>query len=427
MLSHPLFQTLRSLRGNPKACVLTEPMWGIPYQLYAPYVSVYMLQLGLTDVQIGSLLSLGMGLQIFSALLSGPITDKLGRRKTTFLFDFLAWSIPTFIWAIAQDIRFFLAAAIFNAIWRVTHTSWSCLMVEEADPKQLVDIYSWVYIAGLLSAFFAPVAGLLINRFELVPTMRGLYLFAFIMMTAKFIVLYIYSTETPQGAIRMQETKHQSLFALVGGYGDVIRQLLRTPTTLYTLGILLAINTATTINNTFWAILATQKIMVPDGLLALYPFARSLIMMAFFFLVMPAIKEMRFRNPMMVGFVTLALSSIILISIPEKSYWLLLVSTLLEACAYATVSTQVDRMIVVTIDAQERARIMALLFLVVIIFTTPFGWIAGKLSEMNRVLPFLLNLGLYLTGAFLVFMASRQTAREEKAKEQAQLAEEAAV
>lgn len=420
MLKHSLFTTLTSLRGNPKSCVLTEPLWGIPFNLYAPYVSVYMLNLGLKDSQIGLLVTIGMVMQIFWALMGGAITDKLGRRKTTFLFDFVAWSVPTLIWAIAQDFRYFLAAAIFNAVWRVTHTSWNCLMVEDADPEHLMDIYSWVYISGLLAAFFVPIAGLLINRFELVPTMRGLYLFAFLMMTIKFIILYIYSTETKQGKIRMEETRHQSIFALVGGYGDVIRQILRSPRTLFALGILLAMNVATTINNTFWSIIVTQKIQVSDSLMAIYPFARSIIMMFFFFLVMPAIKEMRFRNPMMVGFTALALSQIILISIPEKSYALLLVSTFLEACAYATVSTQIDRMIVVTINAQERARIMALLFLVVLIVASPFGWIAGRLSEINRILPFVMNIGLYITGAVLVFLASRRGAGEAEAPEAAQ-------
>ncbi len=423
MLTHPLVRTLLSLKGNPKSCVLTEPLWGIPFNLYAPYVSVYMLNLGLKDSQIGLLISIGLVVQIFSALMGGPITDKLGRRKTTAIFDFISWSVPMLFWAAAQDFRYFVVAAIFNGAWRVTHTSWSCLLVEDADANQLVDIYSWIYISGLLSGFFAPFAGLLINAFSLVPTMRGLYLFAFVMMTAKFIILYFFSTETNQGAIRLEETRRQSLFSLVSGYGDVFKQLLRTPRTLYTLGILLAMNLAGTIGNTFWSILVTQKIHIPEQHLALYPFARSFIMMIFFFLAMPRIKEMKFRNPMVVGFGLLALAQIILINIPEKSYALLLLSTFIEACSYATVSTQIDRMIVVTVDAQERARIMALLFLIVIIITTPFGWIAGQLSMISRVLPFLLNISLYCTGAVLVLLAARHGAKESKAAQEAQASE----
>jgi len=423
MFNHPLITSLRSLHGNQKSVVLTEPLWGIPYNLYAPYVSIYMLTRGLKDSQIGLLISVGLAVQIVSALLSGPITDKLGRRKTTAIFDFLSWSLPMLIWAMAQDFRYFLVAALLNGTWRITHTSWSCLLVEDADPKKLVDIYSWIYIGGLLSGFFAPFAGLLINVFSLVPTMRGLYIFSFAMMTAKFIILYFYSTETQQGVVRMAETRHQSLFSLFSGYGDVFKQILRTPRTLYTLGILLVMNMAGTIGTAFWSILVTQKIHIPDQHIALYPFARSIIMMTFFFLAMPRIKEMKFRNPMIVGFGLLALSQLILINIPEKSYALLLISTFIEACSYATVSTQIDRMIVVTVDARERARIMGLLFLIVIAITTPFGWIAGQLSMINRILPFILNISLYITGVALVFLAARQASKEGKVEEESQTAE----
>ena len=76
MKNHSLIATLRSLTGNPRGCVYTEPLWGIPFNLYSPYVSVYMLALGLVDKQIGLILSIGWGCQIVIALLSGVITDK---------------------------------------------------------------------------------------------------------------------------------------------------------------------------------------------------------------------------------------------------------------------------------------------------------------------------------------------------------------
>jgi len=415
LLKHPLFQTLFSLRGNPRACVYTEPLWGIPYNLYAPYVSVYMLALGLSDSQIGLLLSVNLAVQIVSSLLSGPITDRLGRRKATFIFDFVCWSVPTIIWAISQNFTYFLIAAIINGSWRITHTSWTCLLVEDANEKQLVDIYSWVYISGLLSAFFAPIAGLLISRYTLVPTMRGLYILAFVLMSAKFIILYIYSKETKQGQVRMQETQSQSFFHMLRGYKDVVKTILQPPATLYTLGIMIAMTTANTIHNTFWSVIVTQRVLIPDAHIALYPFARSIIMLVFFFLAMPLIKEMKFRNPMLVGFMGLALGQLILVLVPQKSYALLLVSTLLEACSYATVSTQIDRMMVVTVNANERARISALMFLVVIIFSTPFGWIAGQLSEISRVLPFVLNISFYLIGAVLVLLTARAQVKREQA------------
>jgi MFS family permease len=408
-MAHPLFTALKDFKGNARGVVFTEPIWGIPYNLYAPYISVYMLALGLTDQQIGTVISIGLAFQVFTALLSGMLTDKLGRRRATLIFDFLSWSVPTLIWAISQNFYYFVVAAIFNSMWRIPQTSWTCLFVEDrqTNPKQLVDIYTWLYISGLLTAFVSPIAGLLIHYYTLVPTVRGLYLFASVMMTIKLLSTNAMVKETEHGLQRMQETKHQSILANLREYRGVFRIILKSPRTLYTLGIMLVMSSCTTISNTFWAILVTSRLHIPAQDLAYYAFARSGIMLVFFFVAMPAIREMHFKRPMLFGFAGYIISLLILVNIPEKNYVLLLVSTLLEACSYATVSPQVDRMVAVSIDPHERARILAIIYMIVVILTTPFGWIAGALSQINRVLPFLINMAFFAIGGLLAFLAAR--------------------
>lgn len=396
------------MRGNTRACVLTEPLWGIPFNLYAPYVSVYMRSFDLSDTQIGLITSIGLSLQVITALFSGVITDKLGRKRATLIFDILAWSVPSLLWAVSQNFYYFVAAAVVNSLWRVTMNSWTCLLVEDTPEEQLVDVYSWIYISGLLAVFFTPIAGLLINQFSLVPTMRGLYIFAFVMMTTKFIVMNAFVKETRQGLVRMQETRDQSVFSVLSEYRGVFRQILVSPRTLYVIGIMLVMSISNTINNTFWSLYVTERVMIPKEHLAIYPFARSALMLLFFFLVMPRIREMNFKRPMLIGFTTYLLGQIILITTPQGSYIPLLVSTFLEACSVATVNVQLDRMLVIDVDPQERARILAIIYVIVIVMTAPFGWIGGQLSEINKNLPFLLNMGLFAIGALLVYLSSRQ-------------------
>jgi hypothetical protein len=62
---------------------------------------------------------------------------------------------------------------------------------------------------------------------------------------------------------------------------------------------------------------------------------------------------------------------------------------------------------VLTVEAKERARIMGLLFLSIILFTSPFGWIAGTLSGIDKSLPFILNVILFSAGGLLAFQAGR--------------------
>jgi DHA1 family tetracycline resistance protein-like MFS transporter len=403
---NPLISTLKNLRGNPRACVYTEPMWGIPYNLYAPYASLYMLALGVSDSQIGMLTSIGLAFQVMFALLSGAITDKFGRKRTTLVSDLISWSIPMLILTASQNLYFFLAASIVGSMWRISSTSWVCMLVEDADQKQLVHIYTWIEIAGYSAAFFSPLAGLLIDKFTLVPTVRGLYLFAFFMMTAKFLVFNYYVTETRQGKIRMQETKGQPLLSLLRGYRGVFLQVLRTPRTLLTVSIQLVMSIGMTVANTFWAILVTGKLHIPDSNIAYFSFFRSVAMLVFFFLIMPRISSMRFRRPLLTGFLGLIASQMLLISMPEKNYLLLLFTILIDAWSIALINPFLGSTITVNVDPQERARIMAIISVVVISLTSPFGWIAGRLSEVNRVLPFVLNIVMFTIGLILVPVAA---------------------
>jgi MFS family permease len=407
-----LLTTLKSLTGNPRGCVYTEPLWGIPFNLYAPYISIYMVALGLADTQIGLIVSISWGFQIIMALLSGVITDKLGRRRTTLIFDILGWAVPALISAVAQNFWFFLAAGVINSVWRVTLNAWTCLLVEDADQSQLVDIYTWIHISNQLVGFAAPLAGVVIGAFSLVPTMRGLYAFAAIMFTVKALITYRLTEETEQGKVRLRETRHQSALGMLGEYRGVLRAVLRTPQTLYTAGIMLALSITTLISDNFWAIIVTQKLHIPAQNLALFPFVKSAIILSFFFLVMPRINKLHYKLPMTLGFLGFIAGQLVLISAPDQGYPFLILSVFLEACSFAAVNPLVNQIIVLTVDPKERARIQSLLYVGVILLSSPFGWIAGTLSGIDKNLPFMLNIGLFAIGALLAYLAGQASQRQ---------------
>jgi MFS family permease len=405
--THSLITSLKSLTGNPRGCVYTEPLWGIPFNLYTPYVSIYMLAIGLSDTQIGTILSISWGFQIILALLSGVITDKLGRRRTTLIFDIIAWTIPALIAALAQNFWYFLVAGIINSFWRVVHNSWTCLLVEDAEPHQLVGMYTWISIANHLVGFVAPLAGVLIGVFSLVPTMRGLYAFAAVMFTVKPIVTYLMTEETAQGRVRMHETRHQSAWSILSEYQGVFRELLRTPQTLYTAGIMLVLSISALISGSFWAIIVTEKLHIPAQNLALFPLIKSAIILGFFFVVMPRFSRMHYKLPMVLGFLGFVAGQLVLLAAPDRGYIFLIISVFLEACSFAAVNPLVDQMVVLTIKPQERARIQSILYVGIILLTSPFGWIAGTLSARNKDLPFMLNIALLMIGAMLAYLAGQ--------------------
>ena len=406
--NHPLFQTLRELKGNPRVTVLTEIMFGIPYNLFGPFASVYMLALGMTDKQIGGLASLGLVVQIFSALLSGAIVDKFGRRLTLFVCDVLCWSVPCLIWAAAQDLRYFIAAALMNGLWRISHTAWTCLMVEDAEERHLVHIWTWIMIFAVCSAFIAPLGGWFVSRYGLVPAVRGLFLFGFLMLTAKFVVLYLYSHETARGVQRMEETRHRSLISLLSEYRNVFKQLLHSRPILAALSLMVITSIHLTVSGSFWSVLFTSKLGFADSEISTYVAIRSIVMTICFFLIGPRLTNVhRFRLPLWIGFLAYFASQLLLVVMPARAVPLLVGSVMLEAVAASLVSPMTESMLALSMESAERARVSAMVYVALIVLVSPFGWIAGQLSALDRSLPFALNMFLFGLGIVLVWIIGR--------------------
>jgi MFS family permease len=388
--------------------------------LCLPYASVYMLSLGVSDRQLGLVTSLGMLSQVFFGLLGGVVTDKLGRRLTTAIFDFVAWCLPCVIWCAASLVdqrlafSFFVGAALVNGALQVTQNSWDCLMVEDADRRQLTNIYSLVIIAGQMSALFAPIAAVLVSQFALVPAVRILYINAFVVMLIKLLVLYRWSTETATGRVRMVETAGVPLRTLLAGYGAVIRLALRSPGTIFSLLVAVLTGAVTSVNGAFWQVIVSQKLMVPLELLPIWTMARSLLAILFLLLVVPrltrSVAAHHLRRSLLAGFLVYAVGQAILAMILAPTgpadgltYLLIAVSSIGDCFGAGIMAMLAESLVALHVDPDERSRVMAVQRTSIMLVVAPFGWIAGVLSSFDRSWPFVLTSGLLLVGAVVTW------------------------
>lgn len=366
-----------------------------------PYLAVYMLAMGLSDTKVGFLVTVCTISQMIFSFLSGPLTDKLGRRRATAIFDILAWSIPALIWWRAENFWFFLAAAVLNGSNGVTQNSWHCLAIEDAEKKQITDIYSIVMACAQMSALFAPITAILISRLTLVPAIRILFINGFILMTLKVVILYLASKETSIGKMRMQETKGKNVFRLAGGYSDVIKIILGSRGTVFSIVIAAVAWIVQTINNTFWQIIANKKLLVPEAALPLFMVLRSILAIIFLFFVIPRLAKGLLKVPLLLGFAAYFVGQAILLMVPVEGvmkYPLLCLSLVFDGFGIGILGMLSESLIALHVNPNERARIMALRFMMIMMVTAPFGWIAGFLSDISRNLPFVLNLFILILG-----------------------------
>jgi len=400
--SKGLFRTLFHLKGNPRACVYTEPLWGIPYNLFAPFATVYMYALGVLDVQIGLLLSIGMIIQVIAAIGGGIVTDKLGRRLTTVIFDTISWSIPALIWAFAQNFWWFFAAAIFNSAWQITNNSWNCLLVEDCDESLLVNVYTWVHIGGLLAVFFAPVSAFFVEHYTLIKTMRVLYLITFASMTLKFIILYRWTSETEMGLRRKEETASIPMKEMLLEYKVVVAKILKSPHTLYLIVFLVLFNIGHIVTANFFGLYITKNLEIPEYFLAVFPMIRAAIILSFMIFLQDRFNKFPFKIMMVAGLLLYFLANMLLITAPRANLGYLFIYISVEAFAFTLVNPRRDSMLVWFVDKIERARVNGVIYLLMIGFSVPFGWISGLLSSWNRILPFILNMTVYMLCVIMI-------------------------
>lgn len=377
------FRTLKEFNPNTRYCVALEPLWGIPFNLYITYASLYMLALGLTNREIGLVSAVGLTFQMIFALAGGFITDRLGRRKTSIIFDITAWTLPTLIWAAAQNIHYFMIAGILNASVRIVQNSWNCLMIEDARPEERVHIYSWVEVANILAGFFAPFAGWLILKFSLVPAVRALYFFAFVSMTAMILIRNKLTTETKTGLIKIEESKRYTVFQTFRQYPVALRLLVTNPAALTAFFLVLLNNIHIQLKNIFLGIILNRGLGLPQADLAVFPAVTSAIVLFIYIFIMPALGRHDPKKPLLFGFITLILSYGILLIAPMGSFMSAMISTVIGAVGYALVTPFINSSFANQVDDNHRAKTMSIVYAVIYGGTAPFSYLAGMMSALN--------------------------------------------
>ena len=411
---HPLIQVLGRNKGNPRTLVLIEPLWGIPYNLIAPFATLYMYTQGVTDVQIGLILSITMVVQVCFSFFAGILADKLGRKTTTMMGDFFGWGLACLVWAASQNFWLFLLAALLNCFEQINQTAWYCLLIEDADQRDLVGLYTWINIGGLVAIFFAPISGMLVSANSVVPVVRVLYLlFALTMMTKCFIT-YKFCHETRQGQVRKAETKGVSPFRMLGEYRQLIPMLLKNRAVVKAVAVAVLLYIANVVNTNFFSLYVTQRLGLSDNYLALFPILNAGVMLVFMVGIQHKLNALKFRAPLWAGLALYAVGALVLLLSPVGGLGFVLLNVFLTAVAASLVNPRKDALLQLNLDPQERARLNALIMASTVALSSPFGYLAGWLSSMDRRLPFGFMILLFLLAMAVVGRIKEPQVEEAK-------------
>ena len=110
----------------------------------------------------------------------------------------------------------------------------------------------------------------------------------------------------------------------------------------------------------------------------------------------------KFRVPLWMGLTLYCVAALVLIFSPADSPAFVLLYVFVSAVAAALVNPRKDALLQLNINPQERARLNALIMASTVAFSSPFGYLAGWLSSLDRRLPFAFTFLLFIVAMLFI-------------------------
>ncbi|AEI40793.1 MFS transporter [Paenibacillus mucilaginosus] len=400
------------LPQNARGCLLYEPLFLIPYSMFSTYATIYMFEMGMSETAIGWVTTLTLLVQVFSSFISGYLTDRLGRKGALLYFDLLSWTVGTLLWAVSQNIWFFIAAAVVNGFQRVPHTAFYCLLVEDTESKDRTFVFSILQFVAMLGGLFAPLGGLLVAQYGLVPGMRVMYVLACVCMTIQFVGRHFATRETQIGLRKMAETRSVSLMAGLREYKGVFRSMAGNKPLMMIFGVYILFQFQLTMKGTYLSLYLVDDLKLDSGLVSIFPAVTSMIMLLSMWLLRRQ-SDQGLHTVMLWGFFISLVSNLILIlPLPGMMFWLIL-STVLAAAGTMMTYPYLEAAVANAIDDENRASIFAMLSVLILLVVSPSGIIGGGAYRLDPSLPFLLIVLSFAASIALLVLYKRSVGREE--------------
>ncbi|WP_345702002.1 MFS transporter [Kitasatospora terrestris] len=380
-----------------------EPLWAVPGTVTLYYATLFQKEAGLTTWQIGAIASASLWLGFLAQLAAGAVTDRLGRRRTTLLFDLLSWSLPMFLWAFADGFWTFLSAGLCSALGRVVNLSFFLLVTEDADEHQRPRIFAAIKLVVMAAGLLTPLAGAAMAHWGTLPALRAVYLFGGISMTALFLVRHRLTTETAAGRQAAEAP---------AGLGRGLRLLFSARELWPVVAVVLLTDLAVQFT-LFQVVYLADELHPATGLIALQPPLGAFAAFACYRWVMPRRRHRPMSGNVLHGLLLGVAGWAAFLAVPGAGTPALLLATVLTAAGPFLLESYRDALVVTAVPPADRATLSSAVQSAAALAAVPCGWLAALLHTRDPLLPFTAVLTCYAlaTAAILPLTARRAVGR----------------
>ena len=117
--------------------------------------------------------------------------------------------------------------------------------------------------------------------------------------------------------------------------------------------------------------------------------------------------------PQWIGLTLYSIAALVLIFSPSGHLGFVLLYVFLGAVASALVGPRKEALLQLNLDPQERARLNALIMASTVALTSPFGYLTGWLSSIDRRLPFAFACLLFIAAMLVIRTIQEPSVQEQ--------------
>ena len=404
-----IFKAFKTLKGNTRISVIFEPMFGIPFALFNFYLSLYMKSQGIGNKQIGYLIAINFIFSAVFSLFGGVISDHLGRKKATLIFDFISWPLALLLYAISNSFWMFAIGMIMSSFNKIVAVSWNLMVVEDADHKQRVAAYNMLNIINLSTGIITPIAGILVATIGISSAERIFLIFAAISMSTMILVRNHFYVETKVGQEILDSKVKFNIREIFknGIYAGAIQAILKRKEILLLLNVYVLFTVYAPIGTFFslyYAPYMNEVLGIQKSALSILGGVNSAVMLIVFAFVIPVISRFNLVINMIIGTIVQAAALFMLIVIPKNNLTIIIFCVVTFAIGYSLFRAFNDSILAEVTDGKERAGIYSMLNTVISILSALAGLASGYLYAYNPRSIYVLSIGILLLSCIFLIL-----------------------
>lgn len=187
------------LEKNASVCMKALPFWMLPYTFYMYYLSLFLMEKGLSSGQITMLMTVSNVTSLVFSFIASPIVDKLGRKNSLLVFDLLSSAVPAAIFLISQSFVPALIAMGMTGLNRIMSTAYYLVMMEDTSDRNSIDTMNMFNIISVIAGVATPLAGVVISRMGIIEGEKLFLIVSVVSMTLQAIIRQFFIEESPTG------------------------------------------------------------------------------------------------------------------------------------------------------------------------------------------------------------------------------------